>query len=58
VEDEIVKRADTEQTTFVVGEWQLDIDSGYQRKWDVDDIEPYDHRYRRSRSGPSSGLDP
>jgi hypothetical protein len=39
VEDEIVKRADTEQTTFVVGEWQLDIDRGYQRKWDVDDFE-------------------
>jgi hypothetical protein len=38
VEDELVRRAGTTQTDFV-GEWQLDIDRGYQRKWDVDETE-------------------
>jgi hypothetical protein len=37
VEDELVKRAGTQQTNFV-GEWQLDIDRGYQRKWDVEEL--------------------
>jgi hypothetical protein len=38
VEDELVKRAGTMQTDLV-GEWQLDIDRGYQRTWDVDETE-------------------